>query len=199
MKNTYLFDGKQLKIIDEELRLYFEEKFIPLALPTKKEHGVTHKENHVLECFSDGPIPFAYGWIKEKKLDGEYQLVYPDQKIKSKQYYKEGNLHGPSLYFDKHGNLLSESWYINGLQQGKCTWYYPNKNICSKQLFLDGVWHGMQLFYYPNKIIKSELSYKKGRLDGTTRLFHPDGEIERFFIYENGSLIQAQIAPPHSA
>lgn len=196
--SIYQFDGKLLRIEDPVLKISFTEKFAPLLIPKKPERGMKEKSGHFLECFAEKAIPYAWTWIQDKKFDGEYLLVFPSQKVKGRQFYKNGLLHGPSSYFTESGSLLAESWYLNGLQQGKCTWYYSNKSLYSSQRYRDGQWEGMQLFYYQDGTIKSELSYKAGKLDGTSRLFHPDGVLDRLLVFEHGALLKAEIAPAHA-
>ncbi len=186
-KPLYTFENDKISIEDPELNLSFHETFSPLRIPEERKRGITHGKAH-LEVYTHEGTPYAFGWLKNQKLDGEYLHVYPSQKTKGRQYYKDGLLHGPSNFYSPKGKLLSESWFINGQQEGRTNWYYANSRLHSHQFYHKGQWHGIQLFYYIDGTLKSELAYKEGKLHGTTRLFFPDGKLDRLLIYDAGKV-----------
>lgn len=194
-QSKYLFENGQYLIEDKELHLSHKEQWNPLRIPedkTRKKHPET---DHFFEIFTQGPIPYAYGWLKNKQLDGEYLQVFADGKIKGRQYYKEGKLHGPSLFFTASGHILSEAWYIDGQQEGRCNWYTPEQKIYSRQHYSKGGWHGLQHFYFADGSIKSELNYDHGKLHGTSKLYYPDGKLERLYEYNHGKLVSMELYP----
>ena len=50
---------------------------------------------------------------------------YPSGAIKTKVHYKEGRLHGPSLFFTEEGQLLAQSWFWEGLKEGESCGLLP--------------------------------------------------------------------------
>lgn len=192
----YSFENGQFLIEDKELKIDLKDSWTPQILPQRKVRGTKSTQGHFLEIFAENATPYAYGWIIDKELDGEYLLVYSNGNIKGKQYYKTGKLHGPSTFYTNKGSLLSEGWFFNGLQEGRSNWYYFDGVIYSRQIHQNGQWHGQQLFYYHDGKLKSDLNYNNGKLHGKTYLYYPDGSIEREFDYNNGELIKANITPP---
>lgn len=191
----YHFEKNLITIEDPELNLHYQEEWKPLLIPEDKTRHKHPSSEHFFEVFTQGPTPYAYGWIENKILDGEYLQVYADGKVKGRQYYKKGKLHGPSQFFTASGYILSDAWYLDGLQEGRCNWYYENQQIYSRQIYLKNLWHGIQLFYYPKGTTKSELNYQQGKLHGISKLFYPDGRLERYYEYDNGKLLKHETYP----
>lgn len=192
----YSFKNGLYTIEDTELNLFHKEPWHPAALPDEKVRGTQSPQGHFLEIFAQAGTPYAYAWIKDRQPDGEYLLVYADGSIKGRQYYKNGLLHGPSIYLTAKGHHLADAWFIDGKQAGRSTWYYPDGMLYSRQIHLNGLWHNKQLFYYRDGKIKSELSYLNGKLHGTTILYFLDSSPERILNYDNGTLLNAEVLPP---
>lgn len=113
-------------------------------------------------------------------------LYHPDGKLKLEHYFLNGQLHGPSIFYDAEGNVLVRAWFLHGKQQGKMWTYYSSGSLHSIQQFKEGRWEGKQYYLYPNGIPKSILSYAEGKLNGEVLLFHPYGNLERKLTFHNG-------------
>lgn len=167
--DKYLFENKLITLIDEEMDLHFQEVFDPVLVPEKKKPFDSLGNGYLLT-----PVG-TEGWAAELegRYDGQYVLLYPNQKVKLESFYLGGLLHGPSTFYGDNGVVLSQSWFIKGVQQGKCWQYYANGERYSVQRFFDGLWHGRQEFYYSNGKIKTVLHYVYGKLEGKPELHSP--------------------------
>ncbi len=54
---------------------------------------------------------------------------YPDGKLKSETYYKNGKLEGIAKIYDENGQLLDEENYKNGEAEGIRRGYYENGKL----------------------------------------------------------------------
>lgn len=167
--DKYQFEDKLITLIDEEMNLHFQEAYDPVLVPDIRKPFDSLGKGYLLS-----PVG-TEGWAAEYegKYDGQYLLLYPDQKIKLVSYYLGGLLHGPSTFYGETGVVVSQSWYIKGKQQGKCFQYYGNGEVYSIQRFFDGLWHGKQEFFYSNGKPKTILNYVYGKLEGKPVLLAP--------------------------
>jgi antitoxin component YwqK of YwqJK toxin-antitoxin module len=172
-KIHYYFDLSKLEIIDDDLgiSILFHHNFSSMA--SDHETIVDAEGNILLSC-----------QLQNKRRHGECKTYYPNHKLKSKCYYFEGRLHGPSYYYTEEGVCVSLYWFVAGQRQGKAYLYYQTSELLGKEGFLDDLYHGEQLYYYRGGQIKSELYYDKGSLQGKIRLFYPNGQIKRATEYE---------------
>ncbi len=107
------------------------------------------------------------------------QTHYANGKTESECFHLQGQLYGPSSYYDEEGNLLSRAWFYKGLRQGKARYYYPSGSLASLQRFQEGKWDGLQEYYYENGNLKSLIPYKQGRLHGEVLLYFENGSLHR--------------------
>ncbi len=106
--------------------------------------------------------------------------------IMSMSSYIEGQLHGPSLFYNDAGLLISSGWYCRGNREGVLKQYYSTGNLCSSQGFVHGIKTGPQIYYYPNGSPRTKAHYKMGVLDGEMVLYWPNGNIKRYVMIQEG-------------
>lgn len=104
---------------------------------------------------------------------------YPNGKTKSISHYKAGRLHGESIYYSLHGNLVAKGFFVAGLPEGEFLWYYPTGTLYSKQFFFEGLKEGPQHYFYEDGTLKTSLQYLLGDLVGEIRLYTPEGQLCR--------------------
>lgn len=188
---TYSFEHNQLTVIDSELNLNFQEAYKPVIIPANPKDGQLIDNQYLVRISinNDGIQDQIY-IERNGLLDGQFLLVYPDKKTKMELFYSEGKLHGPAIFYDQDGLVLSQSWFINGKRQGKDKQYYSTGELYSLQRYRDDLWHGKQEFYYPDGTLKTEMHYSLGLLDGVTRLYDANGALEREVVFSEGKQIQ---------
>lgn len=116
------------------------------------------------------------------------RILHPNGSCKGEMFLKKGNLHGPSSFYDKAGNLLSRAWYIDGKKFGKTWLYYCSGNVYALLRYQNGKLHKLQQYYYPDGTLKTILEYDDGLLNGEARLYYPNGRVKRVLHFVKGRL-----------
>lgn len=187
---SYIFNGKNLEIVDSMININYKEEFIPLRIPENLKNGLKLSDNHIFKVFRFADGVFEYSILKEGVLDGEYLLTYPKGQNKMQCFYKNGKLHGPSKYFGEAEQILVESWFIDGKRNGRSFSFYPSGSFCSKQNYVDNVWHGIQEFWYEDGTLKTTMQYSMGEVDGKVLLFYPNGRVKRELYFNKGNFVK---------
>jgi antitoxin component YwqK of YwqJK toxin-antitoxin module len=169
-KGLYSFEHGQYQIHDDEIDFHWEEEFSPsmsLGKDSKQEKG-----------------EFQFAEISE----GQFLMFYPDGELKGECFYKNGKLHGPSIFYSKDGIVLAKGWYVENIKQGKNLQYYLSGRICNTKRFKDGELEGLQEYFYDTGMQQAALHYKKGNLDGRVALYNEDGSLRREVHFFDGKL-----------
>ena len=181
MNKKYQYKNHQLIISDPDLKIHIEEPFVTHMIP--ENHAAA--EGLVVKRDETGQVLCAYFEIEEK-LEGQFHHYYPNGKLETECFYREGLLHGPSRFYSETGNCLSETWFYKDRKEGQSKRYYPSGQLCSIERFKEGTLHGKQEYYYEDGMVKSTLSYRNGRLDGEVNLFWPNGKKKRQCHFKEG-------------
>lgn len=167
--------------IDSEMQQL--QKQYPLPKPKKEEEYRFDQTALILKDPELG-IDYAEGF-PENTLRRE-ALFYPSGQLKVETFYREGLIHGPSLFYAENGRVLAHSWFLNGRQEGKMWTYYATGPLHSLQLFYKGLKVGLHHYFYPSGLLKSLLPYKEGNLHGQVLLFSPSGLLIRKLAFKEG-------------
>lgn len=135
--------------------------------------------------------------VVDKELGIELSEAYDTAKFCMKQEIKEGGvyhlycmlegkLHGPSLFYEANGTLLSSSWFYQGSRIGKVRQYYSSGALYASLGFKGGKREGAHEYYYPNGKLRTVMHYTKGRLDKELILFWPSGKTKRHLQFNEG-------------
>ena len=119
--------------------------------------------------------------------DGEVTFWNTDGEIKQIDNYKNGKLHGESIWYSS-GNLFDENEnnrithiknYKNGHLHGKQTYLAGGKRLGEKSYihYLDGVKHGIEEEFYKNGVRRSKREWINGEIEGIYENFNKDGEL----------------------
>jgi antitoxin component YwqK of YwqJK toxin-antitoxin module len=141
-------------------------------------------------------------WIKEgmlhiedKSLDlSVHEPFQAEEKVTLNEYFKEvsfyqnGELHGPSRFYDQAGLLLSETWYVKGVKQGKQSSYFAPETPWRILHYKNDCLHGPQWDFYQNSYLKSEVFYQNGWTEGTAVFYFPNGRLKRNVSYRQGKM-----------
>ncbi|MBI3509151.1 MAG: hypothetical protein HY064_00695 [Bacteroidetes bacterium] len=99
--------------------------------------------------------------------DGLQNKFYPNGKLKSKIYFKDGEAFGFAMLFNKEGNLSEAGHWYNRRWVGNYVLYWPNG--VKRQEFnydVNGKRIGTQTYYYTNGIISHIVFMKEGFEEG---------------------------------
>lgn len=124
----------------------------------------------------------------QSELGEEEKGYFPGGQLRYILYRKSGQLHGPSLFFNEQGDLLSETWFLEGKKMGKVLRYYAGGKLYCIERFVEGVYHLEQEYYYLDGQIKTLISYRMGKLHGKAKLFWPSGMLKREAHFSEGEL-----------
>jgi antitoxin component YwqK of YwqJK toxin-antitoxin module len=177
----YYFDDEVFRIEDDELGLFVEESLMPYQVyPELKNY-----DGAELYEGSEGILDKVF--VKNKQRQGQCISYYPSGELKSKCYYWNNLLHGPSLFYSQSGSLLAKGFFVHGKRVGKNWQYYVNENLYSLQQFMNDCSHGWQRYYFESGQLKSEMYYEKGRLEGKVDQYYESGQLFREVEFSLGS------------
>lgn len=164
----------------------------------EKRESLTHKVEKVCE---DLHFQESY-WIKDGIYhleDKELGICYhqpfhaEEKEVKNElfrgvSYYQNGNLHGPSRYYNALGQLISEIWYINGKKEGKSRFYNTLGILLRQSSFKNGLLEGKQFDFFENGFLKSKVAYHNGLTDGEALFYFANGQLRHQAAYKAGKL-----------
>jgi len=133
-------------------------------------------------------------WVVDQELEielsGEITSFEKDHYTSGQLRYQNSRkgeaLHGPSIFYNESGKVISETWYFEGEKVGKVRRYYPTGQLYSLERFVDGEFHLAQEYYFLDGSLKTITHYKEGQLHGETKLFWPDGTLKRHVRFIEG-------------
>ena len=77
--------------------------------------------------------------IYTREKEGPFIWYYPNGKIKTKGYYKDGREDGPFEWYYENGILKCEGNYVNGKYDGEWKWYHEDAKLKKKAIYKNGV------------------------------------------------------------
>lgn len=165
--------------------------------------------------FNDKRQLISEAHYQANKLHGLFVRYDEKSKVRSRENYKQGLLHGPAEYFyEREGklfcascnyqdNLLQGSFivkemdtdliretahFIRGLRHGERCYYYPNGKTEAQENFINGVLHGERKIFYPDGALWFVENYANGKPDGERIGYWPNGEKFLEELYADGIL-----------
>lgn len=113
--------------------------------------------------------------------------VYWDSgKLQSEVQYKEGEMHGPAIWYYENGNIQQELIYNQGNIDGEMKRYYSNGNLESVSYYKNGLLNGQALTYNREGVLVAEENYVNDTLDGPVNKYYSDGKPQMTGSYKNG-------------
>lgn len=194
----YRYDDGELILFDPDLELDYRAPFTPPLIPSDRRHGRPAGNSLTVHTTGYGGVTYTFALLRHRRFEGEHLFVYPDGSLKGRQYYLDGQLHGPSRFYSSRGQLTAEAWFLHGQQVGLTLWYYADGSLYSRQRYVRGLRHGAQEYFYRDGTLKTTMNYSHGKLNGETLLYHSDSALDRALVFNNNTLVSADIQPPHS-
>ena len=109
---------------------------------------------------------------------GFFRTFYPDKKMKTECYYKDGKLNGYFREFDQKGKEISAVRYVNGEIQ------LEQKN----SLASDAAAAKVKIEYNDNGTMKKSGAYKDNKPVGVHRTYNKDGKINGGALYDDNGI-----------
>jgi len=89
-------------------------------------------------------------------------------------------------YFDINNKLISKNNYKNGVFHGPYETYYDNGKVYSKGIYQNGKIQGLVKVFYKNGLVKEEGLYRDGLRVGEFKSYYDDGTLAIHTNYKNG-------------
>lgn len=174
--NTITYKNHLLKGPHCITELNKEEQF--LGVPLKKDHYNVKAIGNVIEGKIDGVWEITSGrfnndfltqaTFKNRKLEGSLKSFIKKEgnqnKIEQELNYKEGNLHGEQVFYNKSEIPVKRIQYNNGKLSGLAQYYYNTGGLREERTDVNNE-NGTTTYYYPNGKIESILVYVNGKVD----------------------------------
>jgi antitoxin component YwqK of YwqJK toxin-antitoxin module len=156
-----IVDGKYTKIWEKQpsttpipmdkLSSYFEAQN-NVKNACEKVNNTLEKLNNsfdkVFKSIDKEDINYKYPGI----LSGKAYTRYPNGKVKTEAFYKDGKFHGDHLEYYENGSLFKHTQYKSGLKDGEYFEYDKNNKIASHKYFKHDVEvNGKKEIFYRGK------------------------------------------------
>jgi uncharacterized protein len=108
------------------------------------------------------------------KKETKIEKYYPDGKIESRAFMKDGKKNGTANLFYPNGKLKQEGEWVNDKQEGIWTFYYEDGSVLGKTNFVNDLQDGQSIFYFPNGSLDQEVQFKEGKPVGISKSYYRD-------------------------
>ncbi len=110
-------------------------------------------------------------------------------RVKGEEVFFEGKWvkDGPTIFYDKSGNVTHTGDYNLGLEAGPWTELGPDGTTGTGN-YKDGERHGDWKYHYASGELQSTGTYHHGNRVGTWTRYYSDGSLEATMPYHNGML-----------
>ena len=118
------------------------------------------------------------GKMVSKEREGEWLAYHEKSKqVMSREFYKNGKLHGKQTTYYANGKATEEIHYVNGLKEGDNFYYSPEGVLIKKLNYTNDLLEGPATYYDAYGAVIIEGNYKQGKKHGLWRYFK-NGELE---------------------
>ena len=121
--------------------------------------------------------------------NGKWQYFFYDNKLRTIENYKNGELEGEVIYYSDNGNLSSKMYFVKGLQEGESNTFYVSGARRLTEHYSKGKLDGERRIYFTNGMVHYIENYKADSLDGVYESYHQNGMLEYKTAYANGKLV----------
>jgi len=127
------------------------------------------------------------GWMKEGKPDGYWKSYFENGKVKAEGNRKNFELDSTWRFYNEDGKLILEVNYKQDKKNGIKTTYLDKETI--KENFRNDIKEGFTRYFYPDGKLKMEVPFKNGLEQGIAREYAPEGNIITLIEYKRGFVI----------
>lgn len=133
-------------------------------------------------------------FVKEGKLNGEYQNYYTSGGLKLNCSYTQGVLQGVWISFYENKQEKELINYDKGYMQGQRKSFWNNGLIKEENEFNQGVLTGTSNFYYSNGQLRKTIAFDfNGNREGDWIDYYPNGNVKQKISYKSGKIIDSLI------
>ena len=116
------------------------------------------------------------GKMINKEREGEWVAYHEKSKqVMSREFYKDGKLHGKQTTYYPDGKVTEEITYVNGIKEGENLYYSPEGVLIKKLQYRN-------TYYDAFGVVVIEGNYKQGKKHGLWK-YYKNGQLEMEEIY----------------
>ena len=108
------------------------------------------------------------------KKEIKVEKYYPDGKVESRAFMKDGKKNGIASSFYHNGKLKQQGKWVNDKQEGLWIFYYEDGAVSGKINFRNDFQDGQSIFYFPNGSLDQEVQFKDGKPHGISKSYYRD-------------------------
>lgn len=140
--------------------------------------------------YPDNTTLKEYGAYADDKKDGAWSTFHPNGLINLVEYYKDGELHGPTYAISKKGELLKMLQYVDGKPDGKHHYYFSGGRTKKIEHYENGLLEGLVKENNRSGAPKEEATYSKGQKDGIAKWYFAkeDCGVSNEYTYKMGQI-----------
>ncbi len=150
-----------------------------------KAHNISYHENGKKMAEGD--------FVNQKKV-GKWEYYSDlDEKLVSKENYKDGELNGNTLtYYIDEGKPFELIEYKNGKKNGKWIKYFMDGSIMTETTYVNNKLEGVFKNFDPNGTLIVKGQYNNGEMDGIWEYYDETGKFYRKEVYSKGVLVKTK-------
>lgn len=123
------------------------------------------------------------GKMIDKEREGEWVAYHEKSKqVMSREFYKDGKLHGKQTTYYPDGKVTEEITYSNGIKEGENLYYSPEGVLIKKLQYRNDQLEGAATYYDAYGVVVIEGNYKQGKKHGLWK-YYKNGQLEMEEIY----------------
>ena len=123
------------------------------------------------------------GKMIDKEREGEWVAYHEKSKqVMSREFYKDGKLHGKQTTYYPDGKITEELSYVNGIKEGENLYYSPEGVLIKKLQYRNDQLEGAATYYDAFGVVVIEGNYKQGKKPGLWKDYK-NGQLEMEEIY----------------
>ena len=121
---------------------------------------------------------------------GIADTFYSNGQLKSRKFYRDGELNGLVEYFFESGLRMASLNYSAGKKSGNQYKYYPSGILEEITFYEKGILKGENIFYYEDGKIRQRIQFNQlGQRSGTWTKFYSNGKLKESIEFQEGKLI----------
>ena len=157
--------------------------------------GQDIKDGYTEFYYPDGKIS-SKGWMKNGKPDGFWVSYYPSGIIKSEGLRRNFLLDSTWTFYNQKAEVNQRIDYKYGKRNGYIITYSTENSvepkIISRELYLNDKKEGISYYYHQDGSIKQEIPFKKGMREGQAREYDTKGKLITLIDYRNNYIISRE-------
>ncbi|TDX01721.1 tetratricopeptide repeat protein [Dinghuibacter silviterrae] len=128
------------------------------------------------------------GHYRNYHPDGAFQFFYPDHKLLTRRFYRQGLADSTYIEYYHDGGKEMEGTYRLGSRVGLWKEYYPDGTLRTSYTCKDDNMDGKHLIYNEDGTLLREENYEDGTLEGPMQHYGDSNRVSYTYFYHHGNL-----------